>query len=594
MKRSETIDASTVTIIFTLHEKDQRKALADWLSVLDDNSFVRVNAPNVVAVASGGQQWFDEVLKLASVFLNVLRSPVFGPLKVLSFLPEPGEVQRWKATCERPDPSLVPAKVFEGVLKAAFKLAKWCSTANPESSADRARFFQMIETDVRRPFSKVMPRGKSTFEVLRVAHLLKLPYFPLPGGAFQLGMGSSSRRIERSTTDRDSALGMFWTKNKALTAQLLRQGGIPSPRHVAVNSMEQAQKASEQIGFPVVVKPSDLERGEGVTVDVHAENLEVAFNTAVKLSPSKTVLVEQQVAGVCHRLFVVDSKLLYAVRRLPIGVYGNGRSTIKDLVNAECRTQDLLPPWKRSGIRPLDDLAIHMLRRQGWTEESIPQTGRFIALRRIETTAWGGVDEDVTDTIHPDNVQAAIDAAKLFGLQVAGVDIISEDIRQPWHSNGAIINEVNYAPLLGGGEISRSHIPTFLNTLVRDGGRIPIHVHFGGSEAVESAREDWKGLVSSGLRAAFVSSQQVLLSDGLPKIMPLAGLYARCRALVLSSDIDALVLIVENDEFLHRGLPFDSVTLVRDTGGRLTSYRDKRPLDDAETSNLRRLLMSWR
>lgn len=567
-------------------------SLTTWLNLLDDDG-KQQKLDFEHGVGNEGSAWLNVVLALSTSLVRSLRAPVFVAPAVRSCLSNAGADKKWKAICERPDPSLVPPKVFEGVLKASFKLATWCATANPDASTDRERFFNFIETDVRRPFTKMMPRGKSTIEVLRVANRLNIPYFPLPGGIFQVGMGSAGCRIDRSTTDQDSALGMRWTKSKMLTAQLLRQGGLPAPRHVAVNSAEQAKKASEHIGFPLVVKPSDLERGEGVTVDVQADTLEAAFNEAVKRSPSKTALVEQQVAGVCHRLFVLDGKLLYAVRRLPIGVYADGRLTIKDLVDAECQAQHLLPPWKRSGIRPLDELAMQMLRRQGWTTDSVPEEGRFVALRRIETTAWGGVDEDVTETIHPDNVEAAIEASKLFGLQVAGVDIISQDITQPWYSNGAIINEVNYAPLLGGGEISRSHIPTFLNTLTRDGGRIPIHVHVGGSAALGAAKEEWKQLVTSGLRAALVSSQQTLLSDGLPKVMPLVGLYARSRSLILSPDIDALVLVVQDDEFLNTGLPFDAVTVVRDDGGEFVSHREKSPLSDEQANQLRLLLKSW-
>lgn len=567
-------------------------ALTTWLNLLNDDGKQQKLDFGRGAV-NEGSAWLEVVLSLSTSLLRSLRVPVFVAPAVRSCVSRTGAEQKWKAICERPDPSLVPPKVFEGLLKVSFKIATWCATANPDSSADRERFYKFIETDVRRPFVKMTPRGKSTIEVLRVAHRLNIPYFPLPRGVFQVGMGSAGCRIDRSTTDQDSALGMRWTKSKILTAQLLSQGGLPAPRHLAVNSVEQAKKASEHIGFPLVVKPSDLERGEGVTVDVQADTLESAFNEAVKRSPSKTALIEQQVAGVCHRLFVLDGKLLYAVRRLPIGVYADGRSTIKDLVDAECQAQHRLPPWKRSGIRPLDELAVHMLRRQGWTAGSVPAAGRFVALRRIETTAWGGVDEDVTETIHPDNVKAAIEASKLFGLQVAGVDIISQDITQPWYSNGAIINEVNYAPLLGGGEISRSHIPTFLNTLIKDGGRIPIHAHIGGMAALDAAREEWNQMVNSGLRAALVSPQQTLLSDGLPKVMPLAGLYARCRSLILSPDIDALVLVIQDDEFLHTGLPLDSVTVVRDTGGELVSHREKSPLANQQANNLRLLLKSW-
>ena len=582
-----------LTLEFAVAENAQAGSALVWLEVLDEELAVSAVRAGAFVPGSKGQQWLEVILGFSTALLQVLRFPIFEAMRIQSCQENPGTEQKWKAICERPDPLLIPPKVFEGVLKASFKLATWCATANPDSSADRERFFKFIETEAKRAFASVMARGKSTIEVLRVAQQLNIPYFPLPGGAFQVGMGSAGCRIDRSTTAKDSALGMHWTKSKALTAQFLRQGGLPAPRHVAVNSIDQAKKASEHIGFPLVVKPLDLERGEGVTVDVQADNLEAAFNEAVKRSPSKMALIERQVAGVCHRLFVLDAKLLYAVRRLPIGVYADGRSTIRDLVSAECQAQHRIPPWKRSGIRPLDDLAMHMLLRQGWTDESIPEAGRFVALRRIETTAWGGVDKDVTETIHPDNVKAAIEASKLFGLQVAGVDIISQDITQPWHNNGAIINEVNYAPLLGGGEISRSYIPTFLKALIRDEGRIPIHVHVGGSAALEAAQVEWKGLVNSGFRAALVSSQQTLLSDGQPKIMPLAGLYARCRSLILSPDIDVLVLVIQDDEFLHSGLPFDSFTVVQDDGGELASHREKSPLPDEQANNLRLLLKSW-
>ena len=582
-----------VSCTFSLAINPNAATLMDWLQILDGPLSLDARDLGTAVSRDDGRLWFEVVLRLSLALMHILRIPIFKPPMVRTVIAEPRKVGIWKAVCQRPDPALVPPRVFDGVLKVAFKLATWCSNADPDSSEDRQRFFQFIRTDIRRPFAKVMPRGKSTIEVLRVAHHLNIPYLPLPGGAFQLGMGSAGCRIERSTTDHDSALGMRWTKNKRFTAQLLRKAGLPAPSHVAVKSLVQAKRASEHIGFPLVVKPSDLERGEGVTVDVQADNLEASFNRAVKRSPSKRVLIEQQVPGVCHRLFVLDGKLLYAVRRLPIGIYANGQSTIKDLVNAECQSQQRMPPWKRSGIHPLDDLAFQMLDRQGWTADSIPEAGRFVALRQIETTALGGVDEDVTSTIHYTNVKAAIQATKLFGLQVAGVDIISQDISQPWNSNGAIISEVNYAPLLGGGEISRSYIPTFLKTLIRNEGRIPILVHFGGSEALVSAQEEWKGLVNSGLRATFVCSQKVLMSDGVPYIMTSDSLYDRCRALTLLSDVDALVIAVQDDEFLQSGLPFDSVSMVQDTGGELSSHQEKRLLVAKEASNLRRVFNSW-
>jgi cyanophycin synthetase len=392
-----------------------------------------------------------------------------------------------------------------------------------------------------------------------------VPYLPLPGGVFQLGLGSRARRINRSTTDRDSALGAAWTQNKVLTAQLLCQAGLPGPTHLRVQSAAQAKQAADRIGYPVVVKPVDRERGEGVNVDVPAEALEATFTAAHQCSPSKQVIIEKQVAGVCHRLFIVAGKLLYAVRRLPMGVYADGHTPIHALVAAECKAQHSLAPWKRSGIQALDELALHILRRQGWGPDSVPEKGRFVALRRIETTAWGGVDEDVSDTLHPDNVKIAIAAARLFGLDVAGVDIISQDIKKPWHTNGAIINEVNYAPLLGGGAISRARIPAFLTALLEGDGRIPIHAHVGGTKALEAAKEQWKRLLANGTRAVFVSADHVLLPSGEPHTLLITGLYARCRALALSPDVEALVLVIHTDEFTQTGLPFPNLTQLHES-----------------------------
>jgi len=595
---SEALLLKRLVVRFSVPHQIDPAQMGAWLRVVIDEPESGA-PPKIEAVALGdGQLWLELVLQFSVILLQVLGAPVFEAVKVLScdkegFVDSRRGENKWKAICVSPDSRLVPPRTFEGVLQTAFKLAHRCAAADPYSSTERELILRFIDTDFRHTFENSVSRGKSTIELVRVAHRLNIPYYPLPGAVFQVGMGSAGCRIDRSTTERDSALGRRWANSKMLTAQLLRQAGLPAPHHVAITSIEQAKKAAGYIGFPLVVKPSDLERGVGVTVDVQEARLEAAVNKAVRHSPTKIALIEQQVSGVCHRMFVLDDKLLYAVQRLPIGVYADGRSTITQLVNDECQAQYRKPPWKRSGVCPLDDLALHTLSKQGWTANSIPESGRFVPLRRIENTAWGGVDIDVTETIHPDNAEVAIDAAKLLGLQVAGVDIISPDITQPWHSNGAIISEVNYAPLLGGGEISRSYIPSFLNTLIKDGGRIPIHVHLGGDTALSAARGDWKQMVNSGLKAAMVTPQQTLLSDGRTKIMPSANMYARCRSLILSPNVDALVLVLQDDEFLYSGLPFDSVTIVQDSGGELLSHRDKCLLDNQQASRLRRLVKSW-
>ena len=141
-------------------------------------------------------------------------------------------------------------------------------------------------------------------------------------------------------------------------------------------------------------------------------------------------------------------------------MYGDGKLNAAQLVDKSCESDRRLPPSKRSHLQPIDELALTELVRQGLQIDAVPQAGLFVPLLRIESTAWGGVFEDVTSTIHPENLRAALAASSLCGLEVAGVDMISCDITVPWHANGAVINEVNFAPALGTSVISRLHVKT--------------------------------------------------------------------------------------------------------------------------------------
>jgi D-alanine-D-alanine ligase-like ATP-grasp enzyme len=584
----------TVTITFGIPANYNAVDARKWLDLLEAKPFAACLKREERGERMQARQWLDFGLGIATCLFQVLRLPVFSGFHVETLKSSPQGQSGWIAVCRLSEVERLPQSVMEGVLSVSFRLGAWACNANPLLESDREIFFQTIEVEVRKAFSGSLPNGKSTFEILRVARELGIPYFAMPGGAYQVGMGRHGRRVDRSTTDRDSALGMRWSHNKAFTAELLRQVGLPAPVHFRVKTLEHARQAAERLGFPVVIKPIDLERGEGVSVNVLPATLDSAFASAHKCSPSNSVLVEQQVPGLCHRLFIVGGQLLYAVRRLPMGVYADGRSTIADLVATECEVQSRRPPWKRSGIRPLDDLAFETLAQFDLSPDSIPAAEEFIALRRIESTSWGGVDEDVSNVVHVDNVAAAVLAARCFGLEVAGVDIISTDISQPWHANGAIINEVNYAPLLGGGDISRSRIPKFLDLLLKGDGRIPVHVHVGGAQAFQAARTKWQQLVDNGVSGVLVSSDQILMPSGEPRRMPVAGIYSPPRSLVMSSDVDALVIVLQTDEYMHTGLPFDRITDVHETAEPLMSFVDGRTLGAAQEDNLRALIRRWR
>lgn len=534
-----------------------------WLRLLDDD------LPALIVPTLGSDDgvtamhWLQRTLRFTRKLLQVLRVPVFDAPQVLYCIAEDDEIGRWKAAVTMAGPEFVSHQVCTDVLRFAFNLTQWTCRASATNPIDRLHFFQTIHRRVLLPNSKSRPSGKSTYEVLQAAYRGGIPFSPLAAGVFQLGWGHRARKIDRSTTDRDTAIGTFWSRNKFWTASVLAKAGLPTPAHHLVQSLPAALKAAEKMGHPLVVKPVDLERGEGVFVDVSSEQLEQAFAKALHLSPSKQVLVEQQVSGVCHRLFVCAGRLLYAVRRLPMGVYADGTSAVSELVNMACQQQDMLPPWKRSGLKQLDELALSMLTRQGWSASSVPSAGKFVALRRIETSALGGVDEEVTHTLHPENLQIALAAANIFGLEVAGIDIMSPDITQPWFANGAVINEVNFAPLLGGGEISRRYLDEYLDRLLLDKGRIEVVVFVGGLAAWKAAEGHWQSKRQAGVAAFMTSASETLDAQGQTLHLAQQGLNIRLRALILRREVQALVVVVQTLELLTTASVLDRVDAVQ-------------------------------
>jgi acyl-coenzyme A synthetase/AMP-(fatty) acid ligase/D-alanine-D-alanine ligase-like ATP-grasp enzyme len=516
----------------------------------------------VGAGSSRARTWLSRCLLMARALLQAGRIPVFDPPEIKSIEPMGGTSTSWqgKVTLARIDH--LPRAAYEMAINAAFRLGAWANE-HELNDENRTDFYALIEEPIVAPLSRMMLTGKSSMPVLRAAHAKGVPFRHLGLGIFQLGWGARARRIDRSTTVLDSAMGARLSQDKVATGGLLRSAGLPAAVHAVAATYDAARLAARRIGWPVVVKPIDRDRGEGVAVDVADDQvLQAAFDEAVHYSRVKQAIIEKQVEGVCHRLFVKGGQLLYAVKRMPMSVTGNGRQTVAELVAQEFETQQRLPPWTRSAIRPLDEMARVAMAAAGLTASSIPGDGTRVPLRRIESTEWGGVDEEVTQCIHPENLRVALAASALFGLDVAGIDIISPDISRPWHENGAIINEVNFAPLLGGAEISRRHIPAFLDGLMQGDGRIPVEVFVGGGNAWRAATARWQSLRSSGVSAVLTNGKETFSASGERWPMPFGSVYQVARALTLSPQVAALLVVIASDDFLRLGLPLEGVDTV--------------------------------
>lgn len=554
----------------------QPRAIDAWWAILNPHLAIPVASPFSPAASAQEHaiaEWLDRALLLVRELLQLAAIPVFDTLALVACQSPTTPSASWRAVISVPQVDHVPARAYEIAFGSAARATAWMMTQAP-TAASREILFAKLMQDAIEPLKKLASGGKSTMPLLQAAHSRGIPFRSLGGGIYQLGLGAKGRLTDRSTNDRDSAIGTKLAQSKPLSAQVLRLAGLPAPAHQVVTSATDALAAAERLGWPVVVKPTDRDRGEGVSVDINATNLNTAFAEAQRLSRTKQVIVERQAEGVCHRLFLASGRLLYAVKRLPMGVYGDGRRSIEALVSGELAVQALLPPWRRSELRPIDDLARAAILAEGLLESSVPAVGQFVPLRRIESTAWGGIDEEVTDQVHPENLRVALATAQLLGLDVAGIDIISPDISEPWHANGAIINEVNFAPLLGGGETSRRHIGEYLTRLLEGDGRIPLEVFLGGDAAWHAAMARRNALGGDDAGIYVTSARRTLDGNGHEIRIPFQTLHERSRAMLLSRQVRTLLLVVQDDEWLRTGLPVEYLDSIVDAGGALRQHQN--------------------
>jgi cyanophycin synthetase len=191
----------------------------------------------------------------------------------------------------------------------------------------------------------------------------------------------------------------------------------------------------------------------------------------------------------------------------------------------------------------------------------------MVPLRPIQTSEWGGVVEYLTDKIHPDNVALAIKSARIFGLAVAGIDMISTDISLPWHENGAIINEVNFSPLLNDRQ-DGTMIGSMLDGWLPDGGYIPVEVVIGGESAMAKGLQIREEYSARGIRCWLTNHMETVSDSGEVSAVVALGLYERCMALLLDPEVEALIMVVQNDELLETGLPLrriDQIHIISET-----------------------------
>lgn len=296
-------------------------------------------------------------------------------------------------------------------------------------------------------YSARMELGPSTSAIEKEARERGIPVNRIGDGSLLvLGYGAFQRRVEATLTDRTSAVAVDVACDKILTKKMLSLAGIPVPEGLPAHTEDEAVKAAEAIGYPVVVKPVDGNQGQGVNLNLKDEKeVREAFRIASEYRPR--VLVEKYIQGRHYRLLVVGGKFVCAAERIPAHVVGDGVHTVRELIEKANRD----PRRGEGHEKPLtqikiDLVVLQVLSKQSLTLDSVPDRGQVVFLRENCNLSTGGTARDVTDLVCPENKALVERAAAMVGLDVAGIDVTTEDISVPIEKSGGAVIEVNASP----------------------------------------------------------------------------------------------------------------------------------------------------
>ncbi|WP_300582069.1 hypothetical protein [Marivita sp.] len=399
------------------------------------------------------------------------------------------------------------------------------------------------------------------FALVKGAVDLNLNLIRMPGEVLCLGTGAQSRLMNSTLTDRSANISIMLARDKAMTAKVLRMSGLPGTRNQKVSSSDEAAQIAKEYRYPVVIKPADLDRGEGVAAFLADEvAVREAYSKARALT--ENVLIEEQVNGFTHRLTVVDGKVISVRQRVPGGVTGDGKSTVSQLVEAHKQSE-----WSRRWMRTrgrvpvdLDAEALEFLEQENVGVETVLPEGQFQRLRRRDNINAGGSNRDVPlEDVHADNLDLAVSAARAIRLDIAGIDLITTDIKRSWREVGAKICEINGKP-----QFAARHTPELyhelLSRVVGPQPHVPAHLVLCADDL--SVRASLIKVVEAQKRDQTISMREGLIRSGALLTAAFSDGYASAWAAAVRSDVEEMTCMMSPGELFQLGSPLRVWTTV--------------------------------
>ncbi|MED0678777.1 ATP-grasp domain-containing protein [Aneurinibacillus thermoaerophilus] len=240
---------------------------------------------------------------------------------------------------------------------------------------------------------------------------------------YRLHYNGKSILCRESLTEKTCAMAITICDNKSLTHRMLKNKNLRVPRHTLYQDMEQAVTYMKEWNS-IVVKPVSGEQGRGITVDVRTKKeLQQAVENALRYS--NHVLLEEFVEGKDLRMIVIDYTFVAAAERKPAFVIGNGKETIRQLI--ENKNRRLAEKTKDESQIPLNRETERVIQRQNLSLDDVLPDGMELQVCKTANYHTGGTITDTTAFVSPFLRKIAEEASRALNIPVVGLDLLVPD-----------------------------------------------------------------------------------------------------------------------------------------------------------------------
>jgi cyanophycin synthetase len=410
--------------------------------------------------------------------------------------------------------------------------------------------------------------GPSTETIIKEAEARKIPWMWLSARAMlQLGYGARQKRIQATLSNNTSILAVELACDKEGTKNILGNAGVPVPKGTVIEYLDELEQAIADVGgYPIVIKPLDGNHGRGITININdVEEAELAYDLASNASKTRSVIVEQYYQGNDHRVLVIDGKVVAVAERVPAHVTGNGQDTIRQLI--DLTNQDSRRGNGHDNVLTkitVDQTSLAVLKKQGYDLDSVLPAQEVVYLRATANLSTGGVAIDRTDEIHPQNIWLAERVAKIIGLDIAGIDIVTSDISKPLNETKGVVVEVNAAPGFRMHAAPSYGLPRNIGASVLEmlfpeqtPSRIPIVAITGTNGKTTTTRLTAHIYRQTDKVVGFTATDGIYIQEYLVEQGDNTGPYS-AGAILKDPTVEVAVLETARGGILRSGLAFDS------------------------------------